>query len=395
MKIEKFKDPITKRYKWSADFTCERTRHRIVADSTTELYDEIDSIKRRARRKKLGIEVESAPVYLSQLVEARSQDLRLDTRNGKRDKVLLEMFRDHFADDPSVQSLKIAHLKTFAQVRRVMNPKLKTSSLKTEFNAIHAMLNSAGTHFPSLESWKPPRLTFNYDSRQGRERVITEEELAKLFFQLRAPRKKVESLKAIRNRATVADLYDITLMTGMRRTEGRVLPWTRIDWTITTLNEADTIYGFIILPGTVTKTKEPRRVPINRDVRQILERRRAERTSPWVFPNAAGTGPINEKTLYRVFRKAAEEAEIAYGQRTENGFTYHDSRHTAATLMIERGAHLKTVGEILGHADETMTMRYSHARPTALAHAVASLGKPRSAEQKPASPSKTRPTKKR
>ncbi|CAN5646149.1 hypothetical protein BH24CHL1_BH24CHL1_15430 [soil metagenome] len=40
---------------------------------------------------------------------------------------------------------------------------------------------------------------------------------------------------------------------------------------------------------------------------------------------------------------------------------FHDCWHTAATLMLENGAHPKIVQERLGHSDISMTLnRYSH-----------------------------------
>ncbi|GAB2477504.1 tyrosine-type recombinase/integrase [Streptosporangium sandarakinum] len=38
----------------------------------------------------------------------------------------------------------------------------------------------------------------------------------------------------------------------------------------------------------------------------------------------------------------------------------HDARHTAGTLLVERGVHIRVVQEILGHARVTMTERYTH-----------------------------------
>lgn len=38
----------------------------------------------------------------------------------------------------------------------------------------------------------------------------------------------------------------------------------------------------------------------------------------------------------------------------------HDGRHTAGTLLIEQGVHLRTVQEILGHSRITTTERYTH-----------------------------------
>jgi integrase len=38
----------------------------------------------------------------------------------------------------------------------------------------------------------------------------------------------------------------------------------------------------------------------------------------------------------------------------------HDGRHTAGTLLIEQGVHVRTVQEILGHSDIRLTQRYTH-----------------------------------
>jgi hypothetical protein len=53
------------------------------------------------------------------------------------------------------------------------------------------------------------------------------------------------------------------------------------------------------------------------------------------------------------FTNALRRAEI-------KDFHFHDLRHTFASHMIMRGASLKEVQEILGHATMTMTMRYAH-----------------------------------
>ncbi|MFB9676644.1 tyrosine-type recombinase/integrase [Streptosporangium vulgare] len=38
----------------------------------------------------------------------------------------------------------------------------------------------------------------------------------------------------------------------------------------------------------------------------------------------------------------------------------HDARHTAGTLLVEQGVHIRVVQEILGHARVTTTERYPH-----------------------------------
>ena len=41
-------------------------------------------------------------------------------------------------------------------------------------------------------------------------------------------------------------------------------------------------------------------------------------------------------------------------------FRFHDFRHTAATRMLEKGADIRTVQEILGHSSVSVTERYIH-----------------------------------
>ncbi len=44
---------------------------------------------------------------------------------------------------------------------------------------------------------------------------------------------------------------------------------------------------------------------------------------------------------------------------------FHDLRHSAATLLLSMGVHVKVVQEILGHSNITMTAdTYSHVLPS-------------------------------
>ncbi len=53
--------------------------------------------------------------------------------------------------------------------------------------------------------------------------------------------------------------------------------------------------------------------------------------------------------------------------------TFHSTRHTFATRLVERGIDLVTVKELLGHYSIEMTMRYAHPSPTHIVHAIESL----------------------
>lgn len=54
--------------------------------------------------------------------------------------------------------------------------------------------------------------------------------------------------------------------------------------------------------------------------------------------------------------------------------TFHALRHTAATLMLGAGTHIRVVAERLGHADPAVTLRvYAHVTPTMQSEAAAAM----------------------
>lgn len=55
--------------------------------------------------------------------------------------------------------------------------------------------------------------------------------------------------------------------------------------------------------------------------------------------------------------------------------TFHDLRHTFATVAIKGGADVKTVSSLMGHANAAMTLNtYASADPKAKRAAVAAVG---------------------
>lgn len=94
-----------------------------------------------------------------------------------------------------------------------------------------------------------------------------------------------------------------------------------------------------------------------RDVRPELDRGRSEGR---VFLNARG-GPLSRMGVWKILRGHVESAGI------EKKVSPHTIRHSFATHLLEGGADLMAVQEMLGHADISTTQIYTHIDRTYLA----------------------------
>jgi integrase len=103
--------------------------------------------------------------------------------------------------------------------------------------------------------------------------------------------------------------------------------------------------------------------------RQTFERHAADlawTTHDLVFCDAGGEplSPTNET-------KRIQRAGAAVGLPS---IRFHDMRHTAATILLVQGVHVKLVSEMLGHSTITLTLdTYSHVIPAMHGDAAAAM----------------------
>jgi integrase/recombinase XerD len=111
----------------------------------------------------------------------------------------------------------------------------------------------------------------------------------------------------------------------------------------------------------IGKGGKERVVPIGRHAAQALLRYLAQgrpyldsRHRPELFLNARG-GPLTRAGAFLILRKLAEKAGL-----DPHRVHPHLLRHSFATHLLEGGADLRSVQEMLGHADLSTTELYTH-----------------------------------
>lgn len=176
--------------------------------------------------------------------------------------------------------------------------------------------------------------------------------------------KALAAMQAFRNYAVIA----LIALTGLRHGEALGLRWQDVDEAAGTIDVRGTLIsgpGGRPTPSHRGKTEGAlRTLYLNAPMRRVLAWQRelleaeGQPTSgaAWIFPTAGGA-PMRQSVILQTWRSALKRAGIAYPYRI------HDLRHTLLTHLIEGGADPRTVADIAGHSDPSITLRlYTHGR---------------------------------
>jgi integrase len=249
-------------------------------------------------------------------------------------RYLLAKVQEHFGEK-RLSQITYLDLETYRNKRKATpangNKPRSDASVNREMALIGHML-SKSVEWGLLETSpfkKGKRLMFKENNH--RLRFLTEAEVEALLT-------ASDDLKAYS--PYLHPLVETALLTGMRRGELLSLKWEQIR------------NGFIYLEAGMVKSGKGRQIPINDRLAEVFRevRRGNQLKSEFVFCDFQGRRFYAVK---RSFTSACRRAGI-------EDFRFHDLRHTFASRLVMRGASLKAVQELLGHADLKMTMRYAH-----------------------------------
>jgi integrase/recombinase XerD len=145
-------------------------------------------------------------------------------------------------------------------------------------------------------------------------------------------------------------LLELLYATGLRVSELVALP----------KSAARTREAFISVRG---KGGRERLVPLTTKAREAMTLYRAllEKLHPgaastaWLFPADSESGHLTRQAFARDLKSAAAAAGIPTGR-----ISPHVLRHAFASHLLQNGADLRVVQELLGHADISTTQIYTH-----------------------------------
>jgi integrase/recombinase XerD len=153
-----------------------------------------------------------------------------------------------------------------------------------------------------------------------------------------------ERLRALRT----ACLLELLYATGLRVSELVTLP----------SSAAQTAEPFIHIRG---KGGRERLVPLPSEARRTISayrvflKKTGAAPGPWLFPADSASGHLTRQAFARDLKACAAAAGIA-GAR----ISPHVLRHAFASHLLQNGADLRVVQELLGHADISTTQIYTH-----------------------------------
>ncbi len=265
-------------------------------------------------------------------------------------KERIKSYRDHASFCrlrllPTFGSKRLDEIKTTDIVelqRRIKEDNLSNATCNRYVALMKRIFNLA-RRWEAYEGRNPAQ-NVELFREQGRERFLTPAEVQRLF----------QVLDAEHNQSA-ASCIAVMGLTGCRKGEALNARFEDIDLERRTWR----------VPR--SKSGKVRHIPLSDAAVRLLVGLRPKPDCPWLFPNEAGTGPI--ENIRRTWQRVKVAASLPPGVRP------HDLRHTFASLVVGAGRSLYEVTAILGHASPGMSQKYAHLANETLVEAADIVGR--------------------
>ena len=241
----------------------------------------------------------------------------------------------HFSAIKSFLQWTIKHFGRF--IAHLMQGEVKKSSIARKLSAVRSFfryLNRDGT----LTS-NPARLVATPRREKRLPAVLTADDALRLMESPSA-KKPEDHAMMLRDRAVLETLYS----TGIRASE------------LIGMNREDIDHhgSLIRIRG---KGRKERIVPIGTKARDAIDAYLAN-PSRSAETAAIFIGPSGKRLTARTVQRILENHRKQLGMQQKA--SPHTLRHSFATHMLESGADLRAIQELLGHASLSTTQRYTH-----------------------------------
>ncbi len=267
----------------------------------------------------------------------------------------------------SIPLSKISPDDIDALVNAVQKKGLSEEMVKRVYSVVHTALNAAVKKGTILTN---PANRIEKPRVNRQERQVWSDETVKEF------------LKASRGYSRYWIAVYLAVMTGMRQGEILGLKWSDIDFdngviqVIRNYNKNSKTFDDL-------KTLKSRRaIAISP---QIVEMLKEQKEKFEIEKNALGDRYHNydlvipasngKPAFTNLVNRAWHAMRDKFKPEGAAEITFHDLRHTFASILLKQGEHPKIVSEILGHSTISITMdRYSHLLPGLQGEAMRKMG---------------------
>lgn len=338
------------------------------------------------RRQAIGRDYETVARKLNQLLHERDSGVLIP-----RSDLTVGEYLDQWLEDIAKPKLRPSSYETCRGDVRRAKPLIGTIRLEdlkpATLQAAYGRLQKSGL---SPRSVQRVHTTLHRAFKQAVQFELLIRNPAEIARPPRAPRIEMRTLAADEVRRLFESsrdhrlhaLWVLLATSGMRIGEALGLMWSDVDLDVGRVQVRRALQrqagvGFAFTEPKTNRSRRSIFVPLG-TVAALHEHRRRQQDEKeiagplWegehdlVFLTAKGR-PIEQGHVHWTLTKTLERAGLPR-------IRVHDLRHTAASILLERGVHPKIVQEMLGHSTITLTLdTYSHVIPSLQATASSQL----------------------